>query len=77
MQKKADAIIKVYNDSAMTPQEWEIVGFHVYNSARQGVLDNVLAFYDGLMYFMHSKHFGNKNEGQLEFDFGGFSNGTS
>lgn len=72
MQKKADDIIKIYNDAAITPAEWKIVGFHVYNGARKPVLDNVLAFYDGLMYFMHSEHFGNKNEGQLEFEFGEF-----
>ena len=70
MQKKADAIIKVYNDASLTPQEWEIVGFHVYNSARTGVLNNVLSFYDGLMRYMHSEHFGGRISGQQEFDFG-------
>ena len=71
MQKKADAIIKVYNDASLTPQEWEIVGFHVYNSARTGVLNNVLSFYDGLMRYLHSEHYGDKISGQQAFDFGG------
>jgi hypothetical protein len=71
-QKKADAIIKVYNDASLSRAEWEIVGFHVYNSARKGVLNNVLAFYDGLMKYMHSEHFSATIDGQQEFDFGGF-----
>lgn len=71
MQKKAEAIIKVYNDASLSPQEWEIVGFHVYNSARTGVLNNVLSFYDGLMRYLHSEHYGAKVSGQQEFDFGG------
>ena len=71
MQKKADAIIKVYNDASLSPQEWESVGFHVYNSARTGVLNNVLSFYDGLMRYLHSEHYGAKVMGQQEFDFGG------
>ena len=71
MQKKADAIIKVYNDASLSKAEWEIVGFHVYNSARTGVLNNVLSFYDGLMRYLHSEHYGAKVMGQQEFDFGG------
>lgn len=71
MQKKADALIKVYNDASLSPQEWEIVGFHVYNSARTGVLNNVLSFYDGLMRYLHSEHFRGNISGQQEFDFGG------
>ena len=71
MQKKADAIIKVYNDASLSPQEWEIVGFHVYNSARTGVLNNVLSFYDGLMRYLHSEHYSPIMSGQQEFDFGG------
>lgn len=71
MQKKADAIIKVFNDASLTSQEWEIVGFHVYNSARTGVLNNTLSFYDGLMRYLHSEHYGAKVMGQQEFDFGG------
>jgi len=71
MQKKADAVIKVFNDAELSQQEWEIVGFHVYNGARVGVLNNVLHFYDGLMKYIHSEHFGAKATGQQEFDFGG------
>lgn len=70
MHKKADAILKVYNDAGLTPQEWHVIGFHVYNQARQGVLNNILAFHDGLMYYMHSPHFQNI-AGQQEFDLGG------
>ena len=70
IEKKADAIIKVYNDAALSAAEWEIVGFHVYNGARTGVLNNVLAFYDGLMKYMHSEHFSGRISGQQEFDFG-------
>lgn len=71
MQKKAEAIIKIYNDAALSPQEWEIVGFHVYNSSRTGVLNNILHFHDGLMKYLHSEHFSAKISGQQEFDFGG------
>lgn len=70
MEKKAQAIIKVYNDMDYSPAEWRIVGFHVYNQARRGVLENILTFHDGLRYYMDSPHFGNVPE-QLEFDFGG------
>ena len=70
-QKKANAIIKVYNDAMFTPQEWEIVAFHVYNGGPRGVLDNMQSFYDGYIYFLHSEHFGGRIRGQQEFDFGG------
>lgn len=70
MEKKANALIKIYNDASLSAPEWEIVGFHVYNSARTGVLNNVLSFYDGLMRYLHSEHYGNV-PGQQEFDFGG------
>ena len=70
IEKKADALIKVYNDAGLSAAEWEIVGFHVYNSARTGVLNNVLSFYDGLMRYMHSEHFRGNISGQQEFDFG-------
>lgn len=69
MEKKAQAIIKVYNDMELSPAEWRIVGFHVYNQARRGVLENILTFHDGLRYYIDSEHFGNAE--QLEFDFGG------
>lgn len=70
MEKKASALIKIYNDASLSAPEWEIVGFHFYNSARAGVLNNSLAFYDGLMRYMHSQYFDNV-PGQQEFDFGG------
>ena len=69
MLKKANAIIKVYNDMSLSSGEWHIVGFHVYNEARKGVLDNILTFHDGLRYYMDSPYFGNV-PGQQEFDFG-------
>ena len=70
MEKKAQAIIKVYNDMDYSPAEWRIVGFHVYNQARRGVLENILTFHEGLRYYMDSEYFGGTSE-QLEFDFGG------
>lgn len=69
-EKKAKAIIKIYNDLELSAGEWRIVGFHVYNEARQPILDNILTFHDGLRYYMDSTYFGNVPE-QLEFDFGG------
>jgi len=71
MEKKADAIIKVYNEADLTPQEWHIVGFHVYNKARHGTLANILAFHQGLDYYMNSPLF-HTIPGQQEFDFGEF-----
>jgi hypothetical protein len=71
MEKKADAILKVYNEADLTPQEWHIVGFHVYNKARHGTLANILAFHQGLDYYMNSPHFHNI-AGQQAFDFGEF-----
>jgi len=68
-EKKANAIIKIYNDMDFSPGEWRIVGFHVYNEARRGILNNILTFHDGLRYYMDSPHFGNPPE-QMEFDFG-------
>jgi len=70
MEKKAQAIIKVYNDLSLSHPEWRIVGFHVYNQARQGVLENILTFHDGLRYYMESEHYP-VIPGQQEFDFGG------
>ena len=68
-EKKANALIKIYNDTMLSKPEWEVVGFHFYNSGRAGVLNNALSFYDGLMKYMHSEHFGNI-PGQQAFDFG-------
>lgn len=70
MEKKAQAIIKVYNDMDYSPAEWRIVGFHVYNQARQGILNNILTFHDGLVHYMNSEHYP-VIPGQQEFDFGG------
>lgn len=68
-EKKANALIKVYNDAMLSKAEWEVVGFHFYNSGRQGVLDNALSFHDGLIRVMHSGLYG-KIPGQQAFDFG-------
>jgi hypothetical protein len=70
MQKKADAIIKVYNDMSFSAEEWRIIAFHVRNGARAGIMENILAFHDGLMYYHNSPHFTNQN--QLQFDLGAF-----
>ena len=69
MEKKADAIIKVYNDADLSPQEWHIVGFHVYNKARNGVVANLMAFHQGFDFYMNSPLFHNV-PGQQAFDFG-------
>ena len=67
MEKKADAIIKVYNEADLTPQEWHIVGFHVVNKARHGTLANLLAFQQGFDYYLNNPHF--PGAGQMAFDF--------
>ena len=62
MQKKANDIIKVYNDASLTPEEWKIVGFHVQNQARHGVMRNLLAFIEGITFYYNNKYFSNIEE---------------
>ena len=71
MEKKADAIVKLYNDAELTDEEWKIVSFYVHSKARPRILHNILTFYDGLQYYRNSGHFDNV-PGQMTLDLGVF-----
>jgi hypothetical protein len=54
--KKAESIIKVYNDLSFTQNQWMWIAFLFQEKASPGILNNMLSFIEGINKYYHDQY---------------------